>query len=84
MSSSDGYFNLNVSECSSSKLCQVIATARYLGSLQQEAKTSMEELARRRDAGEVFDYENTIDNLTKSLPDFKIDLKSKINIGVKL
>jgi hypothetical protein len=80
----DGYkakFDVNFSEFSAKKLCEIIITARYLGSMNLEAISCMQELARRRAAGDVFDYETFIETEGKKLPDFKINMKQKMQVG---
>lgn len=58
----------------SDKLCSVIVCNRYFGSFKDMAVMCMEELAKRRVAGDDFDFESFIDNKLNSLPklDFKI------------
>lgn len=63
------------------KLCQIIVTARYLGSMREEAVACMQELALRRQSGEEFLYENFIENELKKLPNFKEDLRKKMQLG---
>jgi hypothetical protein len=80
----DGYkeeFLQNLVQFSNKKLCEIIITARYLGSMSQEAISCMQELARRRSEGDTFDYESLIDTETKKLPDLKINIKEKMKIG---
>lgn len=87
MSLSDGYledFTKNITKFSIKKLCNIIVADRYLGSLNQEAIMCMEELAKRREAGDEFDYESFIDNELKKLPVFKINLIQKMHVGYDL
>lgn len=80
----DGYqteFFKNLPNFSSKKLCEIVITARYIGSLDQESILCMQELAKRRDLGEQFDYESFIENTSKKLPNFRFDLKKKIQIS---
>ena len=72
---------LKISKFSSQKLCEIIVTARYLGSLKQQAILCMQELAQRRATGEIFDYESHIETELKKLPDFKTDLKKILRIN---
>ena len=63
----------------SEKLCEMIVCERYIGFHPEVSVLCMEELARRRDAGDEFDFETHIDNAYKSLPklDFTVpDLRS--------
>ena len=83
----DGYFaefTKNLTQFSIKKICEIIVVDRYLGSLNQEAILCMEELAKRREAGDTFDYESFIDLELKKLPMFKINLIQKMNIGYDL
>jgi len=77
----DGYELADLQKYSMQKLCDIVIVAQYLGSLNKEAISCMEELARRRAAGDPFNYEEVIADGVKKLPDFKINLKSKFNIG---
>lgn len=70
-------FFANISQFTNNKLCEIIATNRYLKIMHDEAKASMEELAKRRAAGDNFEYEKHIDQIIASLPKFNLDL-SKI------
>lgn len=72
----------NISKFSNEKLCEIVSAARYFGSMQAEGIVCMEELARRRADGDKFDYEGYIENLSRKLPDFNIDLKQKIQMGI--
>jgi hypothetical protein len=58
----------------SEKLCEMIVCDRYFGCFRDVAIICMEELARRRAAGDVFNFESHIDEAYKKLPklDFKI------------
>jgi len=84
MLNTDGYFKIfqqNLSNFSNKKLCEIIITARYFGSMNEESILCMTELAKRRDLGDTFDYESFIEIETHKLPDFKINLKKKIQVG---
>lgn len=63
----------------SEKLCEIIVAFRYLHILKEEAVQSMNELSLRRLNGEVFNYEEFIDNALKELPKLSLGLK-KINV----
>jgi hypothetical protein len=83
----DGYFEdfvKNLNQFSMRKLCEIVVTDRYLGSFKREAIMCMEELAKRRAEGDLFDYEDFIDNQMKKLPEFKINLTTKMHIGYDL
>jgi hypothetical protein len=64
----------NVPSYSSEKLCEMIVCDRYFGCYREIAVMCMEELAKRRLAGDVFNYETYIDNSYNDLP--------KLNFGV--
>lgn len=61
----------NISEYDSEKLCEMIVCDRYFGLEQKISTICMEELARRRIAGENFDFESRIDMALKTLPSLK-------------
>lgn len=67
-------FKVNLPQMSQEKLCEIIVCFRYLGFMQEESILAMEELARRRGAGEVFNFEAKIEELTKDLPSINIDI----------
>jgi hypothetical protein len=82
----DGYedsgedFQANVVSMPSIKLCEVIATFRYIGLLRNEALISMAELSRRRILGDEFVFEDEIDRVLAELPKIKKDLQSMFKI----
>lgn len=51
---------------SSEKLCSLIASNRYLKFNEEVEKMAMIELAKRRSNGEVYDFENKIQEMSKS------------------
>lgn len=57
---------------SSVKLCEIIISDRYLGINPDLALACMEELGKRREKGEVFDFEGYIEKEFSDLP--KLDL----------
>lgn len=57
------------------RLCEVVVSFQYLGIMKDEALMAMTELARRRNLGEVFDYESYIAQTLSTLPKFKLDVK---------
>lgn len=69
----------SIKQVSSEKLCEIIATHRYLNLFRDEAISAMEELATRRSNGDNFNYEVRIDELIATLPQYKIDLKGLMN-----
>lgn len=61
----------NISEYDSEKLCEMIVCDRYFGLEQKISAVCMEELAKRRIAGDTFDFETRIDKSLKTLPSLK-------------
>lgn len=55
-------------ECSNEKLCEMIVCDRFFGFGERIAPHCMEELGKRRLAGDTFDFESYIDQAHKSLP----------------
>lgn len=53
---------------SNEKLCEMIMCDRYFGFGQRIDLMCMEELAKRRAAGDTFDFESYIDQQTKEMP----------------
>lgn len=74
-------FDEKVKKFSTQKLCEIIITYRYMNIFREEAVICMQELASRREAGDQFDYETFIETEGKKLPDFKMNLKKKLQIG---
>lgn len=79
----------SVPECSNEKLCEMIVCDRYFGFGEKIAPLCMEELAKRRLAGDDFNFEKYIEEAHKSLPvlDFKMpDIRTVLNqaIGRKI
>lgn len=58
----------NLPQYSSQKLCEMIVCDRYFGFEHKISTICMEELAKRRLAGDIFNYETHIDLVTKELP----------------
>jgi|WetSurMetagenome_2_1015567.scaffolds.fasta_scaffold295217_2 hypothetical protein len=72
----------NIPNYPSQKLCEMIVCGRYLGFYPEISVLCMEELAVRRDAGDMFDFETYIDTTYQSLPklDFTVpDLNSMLS-----
>jgi hypothetical protein len=67
----------NLPSYSNEKLCEMIVCDRYFGFGQKIQTICMEELAKRRIAGDTFDFESYIDKAHKQLPvlDFKKDIR---------
>lgn len=64
----------NLPTYSNEKLCEMIVCDRYFGFGQKIDIMCMEELAKRRVAGDTFDFESYIDSQYKELP--VLDLKT--------
>ena len=60
---------------SSTQLCDIVITDRYLKAFKSEALAAMEELSARRLTGDSFDYESYIEEELSQLPNFHIDIK---------
>lgn len=69
-------FKDNLPKTSNTKLCEIVVANRYLGVMREEAIMCMEELARRRAEGDMFEYEKHIEQLLASLPKFNLDVKN--------
>lgn len=65
---------MDYSKFNNIKLCDIIITYRYLGLMKDESISAMEELAKRRASGDVFEFEKYIEEKMKELPDFKKEL----------
>ena|ERR1035437_1299999 len=77
----------NINTYSSTKLCEMIVCDRYFGCYKEIAIHCMNELATRRANGDIFDFENNIEQaynelpkLDLSIPDIR-DILSKITNG---
>ena len=66
--------SLNVENFSSPKLCSIIVANRYLNTNRQLAILAMQELAKRRDNGDLFDFEKEINDQLKDLPQINFNL----------
>lgn len=64
----------NVPTYNSQKLCEMIICDRYFGCYRDIAVMCMEELAARRAAGDMFDFEGQIEKGLMGLP--KLNLKN--------
>jgi hypothetical protein len=76
----------NLPKYSPTKLCELIAVARYFSMDQQIAIMCMQELAGRREAGDTFDFEAYIEQayqqlppLNFAMPDIRFNLQQVIN-----
>lgn len=64
---------------SNNKLCEVIVSFRYLGIMKGEAINAMEELAKRRQEGSLFNFEKEIESMINDLPKIDISLSEIFN-----
>jgi hypothetical protein len=78
----------NLPQFSSQKLCEMIVCDRYFGFGQEISVICMEELAKRRTAGDTFAFETYIEQVYKGLPvldftmpDIRSIMQQAINIG---
>jgi len=72
----------NLPKYSTQKLCDMIICNRYFVLHKDITVMCMEELAKRRDAGDTFDFENYIETNSKDLPDLDFtmpDLRTMIS-----
>ena len=58
----------------SKKLCDIIVCDRYFGSYKEIAIMCMEELSKRRLAGDNFDFETYIDKAYGELPQIELSI----------
>lgn len=56
------------------KLCDIIIAYRYLGMFKDLYKPCMEELSKRRDSGDQFNFEDYIENNIKELPKIEFNI----------
>jgi hypothetical protein len=54
---------------SSESLAAIIVTSRVLGLFSEDSKKCMSELLKRKDEGDIFDYESYISNQIKIIED---------------
>ena len=73
-------FQDNVVSMASIKLCEIIATFRYIGLLRDESLISMAELARRRILGDTYLFEDEIQKILEDLPKLKKDINSMFKV----
>lgn len=75
----------NLPSYSSEKLCEMLVCDRYLGMGKNISIICMEELAKRRMAGDAFNFESHITEIQKELPvlDFTIpDIQEVLNQAI--
>jgi hypothetical protein len=68
----------NLPHSSNQKLCEMIVCDRYFGFEQKISAVCMEELAKRRAAGDAFNFEVYIEQISKEMP--VLDLSSTPDI----
>jgi len=66
----------NISQYTAQKLCDMIVCGQYFGINQDIVIICMEELSKRRAAGEQFDFESYIKSSTKELPELNFSSSS--------
>ena len=72
--SAEDDFKLQLDSMKIERLCDIVVASRYLGSLKDEALLAMEELAKRRNSGDTFKFEEYIEIELKKLPSFNLDI----------
>jgi hypothetical protein len=73
MTNSIDQIQTNISAQSSTKLAEMIVCYRYLGLYKEESIMAMEELVKRRESGDQFDFEQYVEEQLAGLP--KMDAK---------
>ena len=80
----------NIPQYSNEKLCEMIVCDRYFGLEQKISSVCMEELSKRRDAGDKFNFEDYIEAqflalpvLDLIMPDIRNILNQAINKKIK-
>lgn len=66
----------NIDQYNSQRLCEMVVCHRYLGLTPELSIICMEELAKRRVNGDVFDFENYIEIKLKELPKLDFSMPS--------
>ena len=66
----------NLPKFSMERLSDLVIANRYLGLYSKLSTAAMRELANRRAAGDMFDYESYIDSNMKDLPKISLDISS--------
>jgi hypothetical protein len=74
----------NLPSYTNEKLCEMIVCSRYFGFGEKVAPMCMGELARRRTAGDSFDFESYIDQAQKKLPviNLNMDIKNTLQQAI--
>lgn len=73
----------------SQKLCEMIVCDRYFGGFREVAVICMEELSKRRQNGDSFQFEKAIDDAFKTLPDLTftngggVDIRAILQQSIK-
>lgn len=65
---------MDINNFTSKKLCQIIVLYRYLRLNKDLSIKSMEELSLRRSNGDLFNFENYIEESLKELPELNFSL----------
>jgi hypothetical protein len=65
---------------SSEKLCEMIVSSRYLGLNKDLISMCMEELAKRRENGDNFFFEDHIEKISKNLPDISFKKENGLDL----
>jgi hypothetical protein len=76
----------NVPSYSNEKLCEMIVCDRYFSMGKEISIICMEELGKRRETGDTFNFEEYIDKSFKELPELNFempDLRSILNQVIK-
>lgn len=86
--SDQAFWNLSVVDdlknYSTQKICNLIVCDRYLSLNKEIRVVCMEELAKRRLAGEQFEFEKYIEETLESLPEINISVPNFADIILKM
>lgn len=69
---------VNLPQYPSKKLCEMIVCDRYFGFEHKLSKMCMEELAKRRVAGDNFNFEAHIAEISKEMPELDLSITPDI------
>lgn len=81
--SAKGIDESQISSFASDKLCSIIATNRYLKFDKKMEILAMQELSKRRDIGDAFDFEKEIDKYGSEFTPISASIPDAINAAIK-
>lgn len=77
----------NVPQYTSQKLCEMIVCDRYFGFDKKVSVICMEELSKRRETGDAFDFETQIELFEKEMPIMEtgtFDIRKVLQQAIKM